>query len=215
MARALGDAFPRCEKWRVRLNGQWSDTLMQGVKTMATQPSENRLETELFGRGVSFSVSGTWVAYWLVVLRVVAGWWLLHAGLDKFANWPFDAGWFVGGAAAGTTLGPVVTLFGDGILLTFTNWAVPIGQVLIGLGLIVGALTRAAAFFGAFLMVFFYFINGETGGWAHGVVTGELLGLLIFGMIATVGAGRVLGIDAYLAESDIVRKYPRLRYLIG
>ncbi|MEF8936953.1 MAG: hypothetical protein V5A32_03275 [Halovenus sp.] len=35
---------------------------------------------------------------------------------------------------------------------------------MIGLGLIVGALTRTAAFFGAFLMVFFYFINGETGG---------------------------------------------------
>jgi thiosulfate dehydrogenase [quinone] large subunit len=184
---------------------------------MATKASENRLETELFGRGVSFSVSGTGVAYWLVILRVVAGWWLLHAGLDKFANWPFDAGWFVGadGAAAGTTLGPFVTLFGDGILLTFTNWAVPIGQVLIGLGLIVGALTRAAAFFGAFLMMFFYFINGETGAWAHGVVTGELLGLLIFGMIATVGAGRFFGIDAYLLESDIVRNYPRLRYFIG
>ncbi|MFB6227885.1 MAG: DoxX family protein [Halobacteriales archaeon] len=182
---------------------------------MATKPSESRLETELLGQGVSFSVSGTWMTYWLVILRVVAGWWLLHAGLDKFANWPFSASWFVGPAAEGTTLGPFVTLFSDGVLLTFTNWAVPIGQVLIGLGLILGALTRAAAFFGAFLMVFFYFINGETGGWAHGVVTGELLGLLIFAMIATVGAGRVLGIDAYLVESDIVQNYPRLQYLIG
>jgi thiosulfate dehydrogenase [quinone] large subunit len=182
---------------------------------MATKQDKSRLETELFGQGVSFSMSGTWLAHWLVVLRVVAGWWLLHAGLDKFANWPFDASWFVSGAAAGTSLGPFVTLFSDGILLTFTNWAVPIGQVLIGLGLMLGALTRAAAFFGAFLMVFFYFINGETGGWAHGVVTGELLGLLIFGMIATIGAGRVLGIDAYLMDSNIVDKYPRLRYLIG
>jgi len=80
---------------------------------------------------------------------------------------------------------------------------------------IVGALTRTAAFFGAFLMMFFYFINGETGGWAHGVVTGELLGLLIFGMIATLGAGRVLGIDAYLARTEFVKNHPRLQYLIG
>jgi thiosulfate dehydrogenase [quinone] large subunit len=182
---------------------------------MATEVNETDIETESFGRGMSFSVSGTWVAYWLVILRAVAGWWLLHAGLDKFANWPFDAGWFVGGAAAGTTLGPFVTLFGDGLLLTFTNWAVPVGQVLIGLGLMLGALTRAAAFFGAVLMLFFYFINGETGAWSHGVVTGELLGLLIFGMIATIGAGRVLGIDAHLLDSDILKNYPRLRYLIG
>ncbi|MEF8841358.1 MAG: DoxX family membrane protein [Haloarculaceae archaeon] len=173
------------------------------------------IQTRLLGRDVSLTIAEPWLAYWLVVLRLVAGWWMLHAGLDKFLAWPFDASWFVGGAAAGTSLGPVVTLFADGALLTFVNVAVPLGQTLIGLGLVVGALTRLAAFFGAFMMTFFYFINGETGGWAHGVVTGELLGLLIFGMIATLGAGRVLGIDAILAESTYVQRRPRLRYLIG
>jgi len=173
------------------------------------------IETRLLGRTVSFDLSGPWLAYWLVIMRVVAGWWLLHAGLDKLMNWPFDASWFVGGQAAGTSLGPFVTMFGDGIGLAFTNAAVPIGQFLIGLGLIVGALTRTAAFFGAFLMMFFYFINGETGGWSHGLVTGELLGIVIFGMIATLGAGRVLGVDAYLERSGYVDRYPRLRYFIG
>jgi thiosulfate dehydrogenase [quinone] large subunit len=165
--------------------------------------------------GASFEVSGPWQAYWLVMLRFIAGWWLLHAGLDKFVNWPFDASWFVGGAAQGTTLGPVVTMFSSGAGLAFTNVAVPIGQVLIGLGLVLGALTRTAAFFGAFMMMFFYFINGETGGWAHGVVTGELLGILIFGMIATLGAGRVLGVDSYLQDTEFIQNHPRLRYLIG
>lgn len=65
------------------------------------------------------------------------------------------------------------------------------------------------------MMMFFYFVNGETGGWAHGVVTGELLGILIFGMIATLGAGRVLGVDAHLAGTGFVENHPRLRYLIG
>jgi thiosulfate dehydrogenase [quinone] large subunit len=175
----------------------------------------SEIDTSVFGSDVSFTLSGQWLAHWLVVLRIAAGWWLLHAGLDKIWTWPFDASWFVGGAAAGTTLGPVVTLFSDGILLTFVNFAVPIGQALIGLGLILGALTRAAAFFGAFLMMFFYFINGQTGGWAHGVVTGELLGLLIFAMIASLGAGRILGVDAYLAETDFVKNHPKLRYFIG
>ncbi len=173
------------------------------------------IDTRLLGRNVSLTVSEPWLAYWLVVLRLIGGWWLLHAGLDKIFAWPFDASWFVGGAAAGTTLGPFVTLFGDGALLTFTNIMVPVGQLLIGLGLVLGALTRLSAFFGAFLMMFFYFINGETGGWQHGVVTGELLGIVIFGMIATLGAGRVLGVDAKLAESSVVKNYPRLRYLIG
>jgi len=173
------------------------------------------INTRLLDRDVSFTVAEPWLAYWLVILRLTVGWWFLHAGLDKIWAWPFDASWFVGGAAAGTTLGPVVTLFSDGILLEFTNVMVPVGQTLIGLGLVLGALTRLAAFFGGFLMVFFYFINGETGGWAHGVVTGELLGLLIFAMIATLGAGRVLGVDAYLADSELLERYPRLRYFVG
>jgi thiosulfate dehydrogenase [quinone] large subunit len=165
--------------------------------------------------GASFEVSGPWQAYWLVMLRFIAGWWLLHAGLDKFVNWPFDASWFVGGAAAGTTLGPVVTMFSGDLGLAFTNVMVPVGQVLIGLGLIVGGLTRTAAFFGAFLMLFFYFINGETGAWAHGVVTGELLGIMIYGTIATLGAGGVLAVDEYLKKTEFVQNHPRLKSLLG
>jgi thiosulfate dehydrogenase [quinone] large subunit len=172
------------------------------------------MSATLLGRDVSYSVSGTWLAHWLVVVRIVVGWWLLHAGLDKIWAWPFDASWFLNGAAD-TTLGPVVTLFADGALLTFTNWMIPIGQTLIGLGLILGALTRLAAFFGAFLMTFFYIINGEGGGWSHGVITGELLGLVLFAMIASLGAGRILGVDAWLVETDVVQSNPKLRWFVG
>lgn len=179
------------------------------------KPKSHEIRTELLGVDVAFDLSGRWLAHWLFVLRLIAGWWLLHAGLDKLYHWPFDASWFVGEAASGTSLGPIVKPFSDGIGLTFTNVAVPIGQLLIGLGLVLGAFTRVAAFFGAFLMVFFFFINGETGGWAHGIVTGELLGLLIYAMIATLGAGRVLGVDALLAKTAWVEESPRLRCLIG
>lgn len=173
------------------------------------------IDARLLNRHVSFSIAEPWLAYWLVIMRLSVGWWMLHAGLDKIWAWPFDASWFVGGAAAQTTLGPFVTLFSDGILLSFTNVMIPVGQTLIGLGLVLGVLTRLASFFGAFLMMFFYFINGETGGWAHGLVTGELLGVLIFGMIASLGAGRILGLDAYLAKTRFVENRPRLQYLIG
>lgn len=165
--------------------------------------------------GVSLDTSGPWQAYWLVMLRFIAGWWLLHAGLDKFTNWPFDASWFVGGAAAGTSLGPVVTLFSDGAALTFVNIMIPLGQTMIGLGLILGVLTRTAAFFGALLMMFFYIINGETGGWAHGLVTGELLGIMIFGTIVSLGAGGVLAGDEYLKRASFFRNHPKLYRLLG
>lgn len=181
---------------------------------MATSDTTSSVQTRMLGREVSFTVSQPWLAYWLVIMRLVAGWWLLHAGLDKLLAWPFDASWFVGGAAQQTTLAPFLAPFSDGVLSTFTNVAVPVGQLLIGLSLVLGALTRTAAFFGAFMMMFFYFINGETEGWAHGVVTGELLGILVFGTIATLGAGRVLGVDAILAKTEFFRNHPRLQYLI-
>jgi thiosulfate dehydrogenase [quinone] large subunit len=173
------------------------------------------IDTRLLGRSVSFDVSEPWLAYWLVVMRLTVGWWMLHSGLDKFLAWPFDASWFVRGAAAGTSLGPLLTPFSGGAGLALVNVMVPLGQTLIGLGLVLGALTRLAAFFGAVLMTFFYFVNGETGGWEHGLVTGELLGLLVFAMIATLGAGRVLGVDAVLARSAVVDEHPKLRWLIG
>jgi thiosulfate dehydrogenase [quinone] large subunit len=173
------------------------------------------IHTRLLGKETSFNLSGSWFAYWMVLLRLTVGWWMLHAGLDKLMNWPFDASWFVGGAAQASIVGPFVTMFSDGALLTFTNIAVPVGQFLIGLGLVLGALTRAAAFFGAVLMMFFYFINGQGGGWSHGLVTSELLGIMIFGTIAAVGAGRVLGVDGYLAETDFFQNHPKLQYFIG
>ena len=66
--------------------------------------------------------------------------------------------------------------------------------------------------FGAFLMAFFYFGNA---GWAHGFVNGDLMGLLLFVTMIVQGAGRVMGLDAYLEETDFVRNHPRLKYLLG
>jgi len=98
--------------------------------------------------------------------------------------------------------------------LAFVNVAVPLGQTAIGLGLILGVLTRTAAFFGAFMMLFFYFINGYGGGWANGMVTGELLGIMVFGTIVALGAGGVLAVDNRLREMELFEN-TRLRKLLG
>ncbi len=181
---------------------------------MSTHRS-SRIETELLGREVSVSLSGPWTAYWARFISLIMGWYFLHAGLDKLINWPFDAGWFVGGAAQASILAPLMTPFADGLGLTFVNFAVPIGQTLIGLGLVLGALTRVAAFFGATLMTFFYFVNGPGGAWAHGMVNGDLLALLLFATVIVLGSGKVLGLDGYLRKTDFVENRPQLRYLLG
>jgi len=41
------------------------------------------IDTRLLGRDVSSGVAEPWLAYWLVMMRLIIGWWLLHAGLDR------------------------------------------------------------------------------------------------------------------------------------
>lgn len=181
---------------------------------MSTQTS-HRLETRLLGRDVSVTLSGPWTAYWIRFLSFIMGWYFLHAGLDKLVNWPFDASWFVGGAAQASILSPIMAPFASGAGLALVNIAVPVGQTLIGLGLIFGGLTRVAAFFGAVLMTFFYFVNGPGGAWAHGMVNGDLLALLLFVTVVVFGSGKVFGLDSYLREMAFVQNHPRVQYLLG
>lgn len=161
--------------------------------------------------GVDLELSGPWTGYWMAFLRVLVGYWFFHAGLTKVL-FGFDAAGYLGGASRGAITEPLVQPFADGILLTFANYAVGWGELLIGLGLLVGALVRLASFFGAFLMFFFYFTNH---GWANGMTNGDLWGLLLFVTLAVVGAGRVWGVDEYLERTDFARENPWVRYLLG
>lgn len=165
----------------------------------------------ILGRGYTLELSEKVTGYWFLFLRLLVGWWFLHEGLNKYATpGAFSAGWFL--EKTGTLVSPVLNAFAGGSSEAAINVIVPLGEVLIGVGLILGALTRSAAFFGAVMMFFFYF-GGEH--WRRGLVNGELLGLLLFVTIILVGAGRVWGVDAYLEQTTIVRNRPWLRYLLG
>ncbi|MFB6154016.1 MAG: DoxX family protein [Halodesulfurarchaeum sp.] len=156
------------------------------------------------------NTSGPWAAYWLAFLRVITGWWFLHAGLTKFEfiGGSFGFMWFL---KSDSILAPITTWFATNAPW-FVEFMVPIGETLIGLGLIFGVLTRLAAFFGGFLMVFFFAVNQ---GWAHGLVNSDLMGLLLFATLIVFGAGRYYGLDGYLEQTDFVKQRPRLRYLMG
>lgn len=170
-----------------------------------------QLQMTVLGREYTLELSEKLMGYWVVFLRLLVGWWFLHEGLNKYATpGAFKAGWFL--EKTGTIVSPVLNAVAGGPTETAINAIIPIGELLIGLGLILGMLTRTAAFFGAVMMFFFYF-GGEH--WRRGLVNGDLLGLVLFVTIIVVGAGRVWGIDAYLETAEIVHTRPWLRYLLG
>lgn len=174
-------------------------------------PTHQRLQTAVLGREYTLTLSGKLTGYWIVFLRLLVGWWFLHEGLNKYANPdPFRAGWFL--EKTGTIVSPIFNAFAGGTTEVAVNLLIPLGEILIGLGLILGAMTRTASFFGAFMMFFFYFGSEQ---WRRGFVNGQLMGLILFVTIIVFGAGRIWGIDAYIEKTAFVRAHPWVRYLLG
>ncbi|MFC7235839.1 DoxX family protein [Halosegnis marinus] len=184
---------------------------------VANQP--NVFESRLGGvtvRGKAHSLS----AWFVLALRLMMGIAFLYAGIEKVLT----AGWSAQGYlqfAAATNGNPLEGLFlwmgTTPWFVDFANVAVPWGEVLIGLGLIVGLATRLAAFFGAFMMLMFYF-----GNWSieHGVINGDFAYMLVFLAVAAFGAGRILGLDALVEQYEVggtplLEKYPALDLVLG
>lgn len=176
--------------------------------------STNEATVQWLGRREAFEYADSVAGYTLVAVRLLVGYWFLHSGWGKFAfvaGEPFTAAGYLQ-----NTQSPIAGLFevvaGTPWLLEVTNVMIPVGEFLIGFGLILGALVRLAAFFGGVLMVLFYLGNAD---WANGYVNGDLLGFVMFVLIGVFAAGRILGVDASLEETEFVRRRPWLRYLLG
>ncbi|EMA01867.1 thiosulfate dehydrogenase [quinone] large subunit [Haloarcula vallismortis] len=170
----------------------------------AANPLADEFELEL---------GGAWTAYWLAFLRVVTGWWFFHAGVTKLIE---DGLAYTYGPAylrqmTGTALGPIPVLMGEHL-----GWLiqamVPLGETLIGLGLMVGALVRLASVFGVFFMSLFWIGNAEFG---HGLVNSDFMGLLLFMTMIVLATGRYYGLDAIIEKTKLVKRHPKLRYLLG
>jgi len=111
----------------------------------------------------------------------------------------------------GTALGPIPVWMGEN-LAWLIEPGVPLFEMLIGLGIMFGVLTRLAAFGGAVFMTLFWVGNA---GFGHGLVNSDLFGLLLFLTMGVLAAGRYYGLNAYIERTDIVERHPRLRYLLG
>ncbi|WP_284642468.1 DoxX family membrane protein [Paenibacillus silviterrae] len=136
----------------------------------------------------------------LLFVRLYLGYQWLTAGWHKLTG-GFDAGGFLKNAVAkpivdkatGDLVYPTFTAFVDRFALPnvkIINFLIPLGEFLVGLGLVLGGLTAAAAFFGL-LMNFMFMFAGT-------VSTNPWL-VLIGGIVILAGAnaGR-FGLDYYL-----------------
>jgi len=189
------------------------------MATTTTSPGANEFESTLAGvtvHGRAHSLS----AWFVLALRLMMGFAFLEAGLSKLLAWPFDASGYLLNVAA-TNGNPLMGLFhwmgSTPWFVSFLNVAVPVGEFLIGVALILGVMTRLAAFFGAFMMLMFYFGNWSV---EHGLINGDFAYMLVFLAVAAFGAGRIVGLDALIERYQVggqalIERYPALDYVLG
>lgn len=138
----------------------------------------------------------------VTIVRLVVGYAWLTAGWHKITGeTPFNAAGFLNGAinnpvmdkATGEAVYPTFVAFLEKFALPnvkIFNVLIPWGEFLVGLGLILGALTVTAAFFGLLMNFMFMFAGTvSTNPWL------TLLGLLV--VVAGANAGR-FGLDRYV-----------------
>ncbi len=146
---------------------------------------------------------------WLAA-RLWVGWQFLHAGYEK--TWGSESGQWWGstsgihgflanaGSAKSTSgaFPSVAHWYGaldNNVFLHLQHFfaiAIPAGEMLVGIGLILGMFTLAAAFFGA-LLNFNFLLSGSTGGGLNPMML--VLGLMI---LAAGAAAYTYGVDRVL-----------------
>lgn len=139
-------------------------------------------------------------AGFLTVLRLFIGYSWLTAGWGKLSSGAFDATGFLKNAIANPVKGPdgnAVYSWYVSFLENFAlpnveifNTIVPLGEFLIGLGLILGCLTTAAMFFGL-VMNFSFFLAGTV---SH-IPTDLFIGAII--LFSGYNAGK-FGLDRWV-----------------
>ena len=143
--------------------------------------------------------------YALLALRLLLGWMYFYAGLVKL----LDPEWSAAGYLK-TAQGPFANAFqsmaGSQVVDALVMW----GLLLIGLALMLGFLTRAAAFLGVVITLLFYFSKFPP---QYGLVDEHIIYVAAFIVVGYTGVGKFFGVDGSPSVRKLAERNNRLRLL--
>lgn len=131
----------------------------------------------------------------LFLLRISLGILFFSSGLVKVLNPEWTSATFLTGAK---TFNSFYQWFGSISNISWVNFLNEWGQLLIGLGLIFGCFTRWACFFGAVMMILYYFpgLDFPYVGPGHSFIVDEhLVYFFAFGVLSNFKSGEIWGLD--------------------
>jgi len=147
-----------------------------------------------------------------LLLRLTMGWIFLWSGMDKLVT-DFSASGFLVNATQGPLGGWFQDLGRNQTALDVINPLVIWGQILIGTTLVLGLFTRAGLFWGAVMVMMFYLAQFPPAN--NPFMDEHLVYILIFGLLGALGAGRILGVDAWIERIPWVKRNRVVTLLLG
>jgi thiosulfate dehydrogenase (quinone) large subunit len=148
----------------------------------------------------------------LVILRVLIGWHFLYEGIAKLlsAHWSaasylLESKWIFSGLFVWMASNPVVL-----ILVNFLNiW----GLIAIGMGLVLGGMTRIASFAGVLILLLYYICNPPFIGYTYSmpmegsylIVNKNLVELFSLVVLIVFPTGSIIGLDRLMRHEPIRR----------
>lgn len=147
-----------------------------------------------------------------LLLRLTMGWIFLWSGIDKLVT-DFTASGFLVNATQGPLGGWFQSLGANQAALDVIDPLVVWGQILIGVTLVFGIFTRAGLFWAAAMMMMFYLAQFPPAN--NPFMDEHLVYIIIFGLLGALGAGRILGVDAWIERIPWVKRNRVVTLLLG
>ena len=149
----------------------------------------------------------------MFLLRLTMGWLFFYAGITKVLDPAWSAVGYLGGAQNFTGFFEWLT---RPAVLPMVNFINEWGLTLLGVSLILGVGVRLASILGALLMVLYYLPLSFPYPNAHSLVVDEhIIYAAALLLLASLRAGRYLGLENWCSSLPLCRKYPSLRKLVG
>jgi len=147
-----------------------------------------------------------------LLLRLTLGWIFVWAGFDKLIR-GFSASAFLLHGTQGPLTFWFHSLGGSQMATNIVNPLVVWGEILIGITLIFGIFTRAGAFWGAVMMMLYYLAQFPPA--QNPWLDEHLMYILLLGLLGALGAGRILGLDAWVERLPWVKRHHLVTLLLG
>jgi thiosulfate dehydrogenase [quinone] large subunit len=147
-----------------------------------------------------------------VLLRVAMGWIFVWSGFDKLLGDWTSAGFLVN-ATKGPLEGWFMDLGTNSAAVDVIDGLVISGQILIGIALILGVLTRFSLFWAAVMMFMFYIAQFPPAN--NPFLDEHIIYIGLFLLLGALGAGRILGLDALVEKLPFVRRIRGAEYFLG